>query len=363
MKKIVVFILVVVLTLSVFSGCGIPLGVVSLSECSADGSSASPVLFIERGVGGPNYATLTVTVENGKRVKAGEYYRGISTMLSVEALDYDREEYGRAVFFASEADGDICVFDRFYSGDREYEYMILKGENKAEIPVGIGKTFTTLSKFNGLYYVFVFSTSAENITRYEELEYYVFDRELSMIKRGSFDVSEYEIHSATYQDISVAVLDETMLFSVRGGAGFAYLVCDMESGTSSLVQDDSGKKSIIASHDGFYALKLENSEIMLYSGEDNSLPTNSVKVKLLPSLDLSEVNGAVDLQTYMVDGKIYFYVNSYDNPFFAAVDVSSAELCEYWLFEKNADNLRTTDFKFMVLKNGEYYDLWQGAEN
>lgn len=364
MKRFFILVLTLFLSLGLFSACGH-----EVSYLSFENNDVFPVLYFENGVGSYGYDTSTYILKDGLAVILEDHYRTFSKTYPESALDKfggittARENYGQLLFYHSESDGEIFIFERFFSKDAVREYLLKKGDNEAAIPYSSGEYYAEFLKFDGIYYLFLFSRSSPELANYDIFKYYMFDSNLSNLGQGIVEFSKAGIKSVNFLEKTIAIRNNKMIFGIYCDGEYGYLVHDMKNSQTYTVDTPFEVRSVLSAEDGFYSLGKIEYGLVLASSDQSGLPLNAKNIIFPEDIYSKDAEVSLDKILYIKDGKIYFSFTQGNKAYFVAADKSSAEICGYWVFDCSGMDALLMDVKYVVLNGDKYFDLWQGSEN
>ncbi|MBR6772907.1 MAG: hypothetical protein IKM29_05930 [Clostridia bacterium] len=369
MKKFFLLALTFLLSFGLFSCCEADVREIPTVYFSSDNSNVFPVLYFESNVGSYEYDTSTYILKDGLAVLTEDHYRTFSKTYPESALDKfggitaSRDKYGQLLFYHSESDGEIFIFERFFSNDAVKEYFLKKGDNEAVIPYSSGEYYAEFLKFDGIYYLFLFSRTSPELANYDIFKYYMFDSNLSNLGQGIVDFSKAGIKSVNFLDKTVAIRNNRMIFGIYHDGEYGYLVHDMENSQTYTVKTSFAVGSVLSAEDGFYSLGKNEHGLILCSPDQSGLPQSAKNIVFPEDIYSKDAEVSLDKILYIRDGKVYFSFTQGNKAYFAAADKSSAEICGYWVFDCSKADALLMDVKYVALNGDKYFDLWQGTEN
>ena len=328
-------------------------------ESSIEGNeNIVPVLYYEKGVGGPSYKTNTLLINDNKAFIMENHNRTFERTYPSSAYERFKEneavygEYGQLMVYYNSVFGEIFLFESY----DERVFTIVKNNIKTEINFNEGETYFDFLYFDGNYYLFT-------LTETSVLRTYKISENLEVEKPFDFKYGNLDIDETVFIDNSVVIVGNNLVLTSEKDL----VICNFETNVTKVLPMDYSVFGMVADKDCFYVISYSDlGEIVFekFSPEGESLGKNEI---FLPSgFNYSPWISRTDGTYYMYGSEIYMEFHTGGECYIFSYDVESEEWKNSWVVGKEKEPFSASNIKYMVMSGETYYDIfpyWSNKEN
>ena len=325
-------------------------------ESSIEGNeNIVPVLYYEKGVGGPSYKTNTLLINDNKAFVMENHNRTFERTYPSSAYERFKEneavygEYGQLMVYYNSVFGEIFLFESY----DERVFTIVKNNIKTEIYFNEGETYFDFLYFDGNYYLFT-------LTETSVLRTYKISENLEVEKPFDFKYGNIDIDKTVFIDNYVVIVGNNLVLTSEKDL----VICNFETNVTKVLPMDYSVFGMVADKDCFYVISYSDlGEIVFekFSPEGESLGKNEI---FLPSgFNYSPWISRTDGTYYMYGSEIYMEFHTGGECYIFSYDVESEEWKNSWIVGKEKEPFSASNIKYMVMSGETYYDIFPHWSN